>query len=335
MKIGLKILVGVGVAVIMAGFVYFFVIPPMVVKVVPEEGKENVGLDTSITIRFDKPIKRQEIKHFIIPQVHGEWRFEEPIIKNHLFRTLVFVPAVDFKPDTKYQINLEHIVSPLGINLFPGKFSFRFRTQEILPKAISQEIEPEITLLDIPLDWQDYALSCEAACLKMALGFKGVKVSEDEIMEKIGYDLTPRKDNIWGDPYQAYVGEIDGKICATGYGVYWTQVAEAAGYWREAEVISNGNLQRIAQEIKVGNLVIFWGVLPEKELTDCSWQTTTGKYIKALKETHVRLAIGFMGDSASPTKIIINDPLSGRLFWSPEQFLTNWAVFDYTGVVIK
>jgi uncharacterized protein YvpB len=327
--------------IITFGIIYFFIIPPRVITTTPANQASKVALDTPLIIKFDKPIKRQKLHHVIIPDTYGEWKFEGPIIKNHLYRTLIFTPAVDFEPNTQYQVNLENIINPLGFGL-AGKFSFSFKTQAIFSERnFSQKNEreveqskPQITLLNIPIDWQDYPLSCEAASLKMALAYKGVYVSEDEIMEKIGYTLAPRRGNIWGDPYKTYVGQIDGRICQTGYGVYWPAVAKAAQNWREVKVLSNSKLEDLIKEIQLGNPVIVWGVLPVGKLTDCSWYTLEGKYIKAFKETHVRLVIGFIGEAENPSKIILNDPLAGRLYWPTSYFLKNWEVFNYSGVVI-
>jgi len=333
---------------------YFFILPPKVIKIIPADNSENIFLNSEITINFDKPVKRQEVEHIIMPEVYGEWKFENPLIKNHLYRTLVFVPAIDFEPDTQYGIELKNIINPLGLGL-SNDFSFSFRTEKLSekenlekenksnpdesnnPKINSSENEPKpkITLLNIPIDWQDYSLSCEAASLKMALSYKKVFVLENEIMEKIDYDLTPHKDNIWGDPYIAYVGDIDGKICSTGFGVFWEPVAEAANHWRPAQAFSNWKLENLIKEIEAGNPVIAWGTLPVYPLTDCSWYTPEGKYIKAFKQTHVRLVVGFIGESENPSKIILNDPLSGKLYWSADYFLTNWSAFDYSGVAVR
>lgn len=321
-------------------FVLFF--PPRIVSISPSDGALDIPLNSSLIINFDKPVKRQEIQATISPEAYGEWRFENPVIKRHLFRTLVFVPAIEFEPDTQYQVKIENIKG-FGFKK-SNSFQFTFRTQpsslsfsEIEDKKNQAETKPEleVTILETSLDWQDYALSCEAACLKMALAKKGVFVSETEIMEKIGYDLTPHKGNVWGDPYEKYVGDIDGKMCKTGYGVYWDPVAKAAQNWREAEAFSGRNVQDLTREIKAGNPIIVWGVLPVGTLTDCSWYTSEGKYVLAFKETHVRLLIGFIGPKENPSKIILNDPLSGRLYWPVSYFLENWKVFDYSGVVIR
>lgn len=354
-----------GILVILSG-IYFCILPPQVMHITPLNESDIVALDSILVIKFFQPVRRQQLQHSIIPETHGEWRFGDPLVKNHLFRTLSFIPAIGFKPNTHYQIQLKEIASPSRIGL-SSNFSFGFKTdktQEVFSEEIPQEeikeevkiekfVEPQkiiasaqllkaveppkpkVTLLDIPLDWQDSPLSCEAASLKMALAFKGVVVSEDDIMEEIGYDLTPRKNNIWGDPYQIYVGKIDGRICKTGFGVYWGPVAKATNNWRSAESFSGWSIKDLIKEIELSNPVLTWGTMPVKTPTDCSWFTSEGKYIKAFLETHVRLVVGFIGAPEDPSKIILNDPLAGRIYWTTSYFLTNWAVFGNSGVVIK
>lgn len=319
--------------------IYFFVIPPKVINVYPLDQSQNVELDSSLIIKFNKPVARQKIEPNIFPNVHGEWRFEDSLKKNHLFRTLIFIPAINFKPDTKYQVKIKNIVSPLSIG-FSTNFAFEFKTKSISFKDKKpppvKPLAPKVTLLDVPFWWQKYPLSCEAASLRMALASKGIYLTEDEIMEKIGYGKPlVRKNNIWADPHKAYVGRIDGKICKTGYGVYWEPLAKAGEKWRPTESFSGWTLKDLIREINLGNPVLFWGVLPKDRLTDCSWYTPKGKYIKAFKETHVRVVVGYIGNPENPLKIIIHDPLSGRLYWKTSFFLKNWKVFDYSGVVVR
>lgn len=353
MKIRHSIGIAVGFTFILI-IVYFFIIPPRVISVSPFDKATEVNLNSPLIIRFDKPVKRQDIKHFISPRAYGEWKFENSLIKNHLYRTLVFTPAIDFEPNTEYQVRIENITFPLGIGL-SNNFSFTFTTKPVSSKKVSkadslpnnkeqksqrkvsQKTSPKakLTLLDIPLDWQDYKLSCEAASLKMALASKGVFVSEDEIMKKIGFDKTPYRDGIWGDPYESFVGDIDGKMCSSGYGVYWQAVAKAANNWRKAKSFSDWKLKDLIKEVASGNPVIVWGTLPVRTLHDCSWHTPEGKYIKAIREDHVRVVVGFIGPCENPSKIILNDPLAGRIYWATSYFLKNWSAFGYSGVVIR
>ncbi|MFH1180840.1 MAG: C39 family peptidase [bacterium] len=317
-------------AILMAAFDFVFVLfsLPQVADVLPLDGERNVSERAVITIRFNKPVSRQELKHLIFPETYGEWKFTDPLIKNHLFKTLTFIPAEKFSPGTQFFVRLENIRGfGLGAENF---FAFSFRTA-----PDKEALAKRVTLLETPLDWQDHKLSCEAASLKMALCGKGIRVSEEEIMAEIGVDTTSRQGKVWGDPYEKFVGEIDGRICQTGYGAYWPAVARAALKWRESESFTNWNLENLINEIEQKNPVVVWGVLPDKPLTDCSWYTREGKYVKAFREAHVRLLIGFVGPADSPSQIILNDPLAGQLYWSTADFLKNWSAFNNSGVAVR
>jgi uncharacterized protein YvpB len=339
--------------------VYLFVLPPQVINHYPLNKADNVDRNSSLVIELNKPLRRKEVNFSISPKAYGQWDFEDSLIENHLFKTLIFTPAIDFEPNTQYEIKIENINNILGVGL-SNNFYYSFKTKPASLSKISQngfekdnndqveasfakqdgeelkkEPKPDLTILDIDLDWQDYKLSCEAASLKMALNWKGVYVTEEQIMNKIGFDTTPHEDNIWGDPFKSYVGDINGKMCDTGYGVHWEPVARAANVWCEAEAFSNQNLEYIINELKLGNPIIFWGVIPKENIHEYSWYTPGGKLVRVFKETHVRLIIGFIGDYKNPSKIIINDPLSGRIYWNTFEFLDNWEKFNYSGVAIR
>ena len=339
--------IGLLVSIIALDGVFALRSPPSVIDSYPQDQDQRVAATPQIKVQFNKPVRRQKIRPSISPEVHGEWRFENPFIKNHLFQALVFLPINKLKADTKYHITLENIQ---GFGLpWTTSFQFAFTTRQNPSFAVPQKSEtqaisvpqnpapePQITMLPIAVDWQDDALSCEAASLKMALTGKSIFVSENEIMEKIGYDVeTPRRGETWGDPHQGYVGDIDGKMCKTGFGVYWEPVAVAAKHWRGAEAFSGGTIEDVVREIQAGNPIIVWGSLSNSALTDCSWYTEEGNYIPAFKETHVRVVIGFVGPADNPSKIILNDPLAGRVYWSTDYFLQNWSVFNSSGVVVR
>jgi len=293
--------------------------------------ENNLAALPEVVMKFNKPVERQSILPSITPDVPGEWRYEQPISGNHLFTALVFIPEAKMNPNVQYKIELGNIKSFFNIGS-ASSYSFSFKPNASLVAAMPDQ---KITIIDIKNDWQDSKLSCEAASLKMALASKGIYVSEKEIMEKIGYDPTPHKGAVWGDPNKNFVGNINGKMCDNGYGVYWEPVALAANNWRLAEYFSGGNIKKIVEEIEAGNPVIVWGTLPVKKITDCSWYTPAGKYIKAFKQDHVRLVVGFTGEPENPAKIILNDSLSGRLYWDTDFFMNNWKAFDYSGVVIR
>jgi len=317
--------------------------PPRVAQAHPLPSSQGVPRDATLVISFTKPVQRQEIQHAIFPSVHGEWGFTDPLLGNRMYQTLRFTPALAYEPATTYEVAI------MGIKGFgtdkTSSFQFEFQTQSS-PSATAPEQEPTlakedikqppVTLLSIPVDWQDDSLSCEAASLKMALGHKGHLLSEDQIMEVIGYDNPiVSEQGVWGDPHEAYVGKIDGKMCTTGFGVFWGPVAAAARGWAGAESFTRGSVSQLTAEIAAGNPVVVWGTLPVGRLTTCTWETTEGKRITVPRETHVRLLVGFVGPQEHPSQLILNDPLVGRLYWPREFFLKNWEAFGRSGVVIR
>lgn len=201
------------------------------------------------------------------------------------------------------------------------------------PTTVTAADASHQTLLSVALDYQDRPLSCEAAALKMALANKGVKVSETQIMNLVGYDPTPHKNGIWGDPYQAFVGNIDGKQNTTGYGVYWDPIARAARQWRPARVITNGSLKDLTVALDAQQAIVIWGTLGRAYRE--TWKTPQGKTISAWKGEHARTLIGYVGTQDKPTKFIINDPVAGRLNWSTATFSANWAAFNNSAVIVE
>lgn len=65
--------------------IFVLVSPPKVVDLFPERGADNVLLNSSLIIKLDKPLKRQEVQPSISPEAYGEWEFKHPLIKNHFF----------------------------------------------------------------------------------------------------------------------------------------------------------------------------------------------------------------------------------------------------------
>ena len=319
------------VALVFLDCLFSLISAPYIVEHSPAKSAQDIPLDSNLTVRFDKPVKRQEVRISISPEVHGEIQFKRPVMDKQMYTELTFNPVVGLEPDTEYRVKLENIQG-FGVSK-SNSFEFSFKTESVSDSyPVSDSV---ITMIDIDLDWQDSNLSCGAASLKMALTGKGVFVTENEIMEYVGYDLSTRQGDIWGDAYTSYVGDIDGKMCKTGFGVFWEPIAQSAKNWRDAEAFSNGTIQDLTHHLSKGDPVVIWGVMPTGTLTSCSWWTENGKHIKAFYETHVRLAIGFIGPKEDPTTIIINDPWSGRLYWDADYFMQNWASFGYSGVVVK
>ena len=188
-------------------------------------------------------------------------------------------------------------------------------------------------ILNVRLDYQDKALSCEAAALKMALTAKGIRVTETQIMKRIGYDPTRRRNGVWGDPDQAFVGDINGKQNTTGYGVHWAPIERAADVWRPSTVLTNGKLTDLTKAIDAGNPIVIWGTMGRAYRDP--WKTPAGKTVPAWKGEHVRTVIGYIGTADKPSRFVINDPIAGRLTWTAATLDANWGSFNRSGVIVQ
>ena len=188
--------------------------------------------------------------------------------------------------------------------------------------------------LKVPFHKQEHALSCEIAALKMVLNFHGVAVAESELLRGLYFDTKESRGegNIWGDPDQGFVGNIDGKIPNIGYGVYEKPIVDLALQYREAKKMEQATLKDILTEVANGRPVIVWGSLTAGK--DISWSTREGKYIKAVYAEHTRVVTGFKGAIEDPKYILLLDPVYGKITMSKSKFLKDWALLDNKAVVV-
>jgi uncharacterized protein YvpB len=188
--------------------------------------------------------------------------------------------------------------------------------------------------LSVPFHRQEHSLSCEIAALKMALNYKGVVLSEGELLGKLPFDPTPKAGNIWGDPDKGFVGDINGKMPSTGYGVHWGPVNHLANQYRPSEIIVGWSPAQIAQEIKNGNPVIAWGVAGSRPQR-IFWQTPEGKTVRAALIEHTRVITGFRGNLNNPIGFYTLDPIYGEIYYPVSKFYKNWEYLDVYGVVVR
>ena len=182
---------------------------------------------------------------------------------------------------------------------------------------------------------QKHPLTCEAAALAMALNYRKISVTEDKLLQELNFDTKDPKtlDNIWGDPDNGFVGNVNGSVFSgTGYGVYDKPIKDVAEIYRDAYVIQKGSLSFILGEVDKGNPVIVWGLLPRTQTIN--WTTLDGKDIKVQSGEHARIVMGYVGDVTNPSKIILMDPIYGKIRMSTEKFLADWQKMENRAVVI-
>lgn len=280
----------------------------------PQNKASKVSAGSKISMTFNQAVDHASAQEAfaISPSADGNFSWDG--------NKMVFNPSTLSK-NTGYTFTLKSgIKSVLGLDS-EKTYTFTFSTEE------------DAVTLNVPLDYQDKALSCELASLKMALNYRGVGISENDILNIIGFDPTIRNGDVWGDPDSAFVGDINGRQNTTGYGVHWNPIARAANNWRSAMAFSGWSLSQLAQEIANGNPIVVWGVYGKSPYQDI-WHTPSGKTIYGYKGEHARTLIGFKGSIANPTSFILNDPIAGKITWTASQFSSNLSTFGNSGVVI-
>lgn len=186
--------------------------------------------------------------------------------------------------------------------------------------------------LNVPFHRQELTLSCEIASLKMALGAAGINIPESELIAAMPMDPTLRGNGVWGNPYQAFVGDIAGKMMNTGYGVYWDPVARVGLKYRRTEVIHNGSLGQLIYHLNQGRAIVVWGYYGRGE--KYQWHTPDGGLVNAVNGEHARTLIGYTGTMNNPESVILLDPIYGEITWSVNDFLANWAALENGAVVV-
>lgn len=191
-----------------------------------------------------------------------------------------------------------------------------------------------LTILKLPVVFhrQEHALSCEVAALKMALAAQGIDVAEDRLLEKLMFDTTPKTGRVWGDPYAGFVGDIDGKMGVSGYGVYWDPIRDLANKYTYSEVIANATPQDLALHLSQGRPIVWWGYYGRGK--EINWQTPAGKQISGVSGEHARVITGFVGSLEEPFGFYLLDPIYGELFWETSELMQNSAPFLNSGVVV-
>jgi uncharacterized protein YvpB len=280
----------------------------------PTNGWDGIAVDTTVRIRFNQSVDINSAQeHFSIePPVYGTFSWDKD--------TLIFTPSVYLAFATRYTFFISTgVTNSLGLQSTEN-YSASFTTQE------------ETTKLAVPFFFQQHALSCEAATLRMVLAYRGIAVTEDELLQKIGFDPNGKRGTIWGNPHVGFVGNINGKQMVNGYGVYWEPIARAANYYRYAKSFEGWTTSQLIRSIQTSTPVIAW--ISINGYSPSLWLTPTGDHIKAVPDEHTVVVIGFLGPPNNPSYIIVNDPLIGEAYWSRESFEKKWNSLSNSGVLV-
>ena len=111
---------------------------------------------------------------------------------------------------------------------------------------------------------QQHSLDCEATALEIALSAVGISASQDTLLNRMGQDARPPvmsngRPVQWGNPYSSFVGDWNGAMLRTGYGVYYPPVVAAA---RAAGATATGaegwQPSQLYSAVASGDPVVVW-----------------------------------------------------------------------------
>lgn len=238
-----------------------FAAPGSVVASFSEDTSEY-GVQAPIEISFNQPVDHTsaEQSFHLSPAAQGTFSWHD--------EKLVFTPK-KLLHQKKYVVSLAS-----GIK---AKFG--------LPSAEQAKwtftTVPEVYQLNVPYFSQEYSRSCEAASLRMALGYYGIETDDMAILQKIGYDPRPKdkEKNEWDDPHEMFVGDAS-KDNGDGYGVYREPVARAAkAYGRTADSVQAQAItsQFLAENVRAGYPIVLWGYTSLAGSSVTKWRTTGGE----------------------------------------------------------
>jgi uncharacterized protein YvpB len=195
----------------------------------------------------------------------------------------------------------------------------------------------ESRLLNVPVYYQAYVLSCEEAALRMALAYEGIQATDAQILALIGIDWSAATYDSsglrWGDPYTSFVGNPNGsEVYLSGYGTYYPNIARAAAalggnVLRAGEGIAPADLYTA---VLAGHPVVAWVTYQWVSAQRSDYVAFDGRTIPYAGP--VEHAVAVVG--VTSTSVYINDPDFGQYQVSKAVFEAAYATYNQMAVVL-
>ncbi len=185
---------------------------------------------------------------------------------------------------------------------------------------------------------QQHALDCEATALQIALSAIGISTTQDALLKSIGQDGRPpvmsRGHPVqWGNPYTSFVGDWNGSMLRTGYGVYYPPVVAAARAVGATATGAEGwQPSQLYSAVASGDPVLVW--LPHLLAAPSfgSWTAWDGSAIWYSPEEHTQVLVAF--DYGAGT-VTLADPWDARLHtYAMSLFENRLQAFHSMAVVV-
>ena len=202
---------------------------------------------------------------------------------------------------------------------------------------------PTTRVLNVAWHHQEHNLSCEAAALRMALSYYGIKVDELTLIRYMSHDTRPAQLDAaghlvrWGDPARSYVGNPDGNIHRyQGYGVYFQPVAVAAKRAGASVLQAGSGLYGTAVQpadvyraVLAGHPVVAWISNTYHQVKLSSYTSFGGVRVPYTLTEHAVTIAG-----VRPGEVLIDDPWFGRAWHPRAQFESAFRTFGGMAVVV-
>lgn len=190
-----------------------------------------------------------------------------------------------------------------------------------------------------PLYRQTMPLDCESAATQMALAARGTYVSQSWLVARVGADTRPavtdRYGDIlqWGDPYQTFVGNIDGSEWnATGYGVYYPPLASAVSALGHGAMGKQGwQPADLYAMVSAGDPAVVWVPYQLAGATTQQWTAWDGRSIPYIRNEHAMTVVEV--DFGAGT-VTLNDPEYGVHVVSMGFFEQEWSYLGNMALVV-
>lgn len=288
---------------------YYFSTPGIVsVTGISPTGQELSQKQQTIRVAFNQPVDKESAEKSTVVS-------RGTIQSTSWQGNTLIISATNFGAQQTVRVTVTKGVKPIfGLPSTRG-FEASFTTEIPVKK------------LNVPMYYQQYAQSCEAASVRMALSYKGAGSPNDwSILQRFGYNPRPldKKNNIWDDPQKQFVGDVKGNQgTGTGWGVYAEPVANAVrSYGLSATVKYGVNVSFVASNIYKGNPVVLWGIWNDSAVQK-NWKTPDGRTVSGPVPMHVRLVVGVKGKESNPVGFYIHDPITGPTYWTASYMMHN------------
>ncbi|HWQ99506.1 MAG TPA: C39 family peptidase, partial [Candidatus Methylomirabilis sp.] len=230
--------------------------------------------------------------------------------------------------------------------------SLRVGTERSVALAAASFLPPKgaTKMLAVPFHRQEHALSCEVASLRSALHAIGTSVSEDILVGALAVDPTPKSVRTfrqaqgglsgsrgvgftWGDPNRGFVGDIDGRMPKSGYGVHAGPIADLASLYASTTRIRSNDARSLVRAIDAGYPVIAWSVLGSRPQR-LSWSKPDGGRVNAAMYEHTVVVTGYRGTAEKIERVYLVDPLTGLRSETWKEFTWRTGFLDHQALVI-